>query len=258
MGMQTFLFSSRQSTKDITHMRKRIDVLLFQKGLARSRSAAEDLIKRGVVFVDGSAVKKPSEKYEDDVVCHISEGVSFVGRGGLKLEEALRAFSIAPAGKVIVDIGSSTGGFTDCLLKKKAAKVFAIDIGLKQLAPELRADPRVVVMEQTAVQDATIAKEADGAVIDVSFTPLNQILPHAVRLTKKDAWIIALLKPQFEVGPADITRHGIVKDETIGATLMARIEDEGKKIGLRLAGSIASPIRGKGGNQEYLMYFQKQ
>lgn len=236
--------------------RKRIDIVLTEKGLARSRAVAASLVREKGVLVDGVAIEKPSTLISLDAHIEVVKDVPFVGRGGFKLAHALKEFAIDPKGFVCIDIGSSTGGFTDCLLKQGVERVYAVDVGTEQLVPELRKDPRVIVMENTDIRTASIPEKADLVVIDVSFISLAYVLPVVPELLKQGGVVIALVKPQFEVGRAELGKNGIVKDEAVRRTAVTRVVKMGGELGFVCRDVIDSPIRGGSGNHEYLAFFE--
>lgn len=237
--------------------RERLDILLMERGLARSRSAAVVLIERGSVTVNGVIMDKASRTVLVDVKIEVTEPLAFVSRAGEKLEYALATWNIEVRGLTVADIGSSTGGFTDCLLKRGAEKVYAIDVGTGQLATEIRSNPKVVVMEQTDIRSANLPEKVDLAVIDVSFISLSHVLETAKKLLKDKSagggTIIALVKPQFEVGPGQVDKHGVVTDSTKRAATLEKIKAEATKIGLSVQAETTSPITGNAGNVEYLL-----
>jgi 23S rRNA (cytidine1920-2'-O)/16S rRNA (cytidine1409-2'-O)-methyltransferase len=194
----------------------RLDILLTERGFAPSRSKAQEMIKSGIVFVDGTPAVKPSAIFPNDVSIDLQgEFCPFVSRGGLKLQKALREFSVDPEGLVCSDCGASTGGFTDCLLQLGAKKVFAIDVGTDQLVPSIRNDARVVAMEQTNIRYVTtdmLGEKLDLSVVDVSFISLRLVLPAIRDLLKENGQIVCLIKPQFEAGKASVGKKGVVKD----------------------------------------------
>ena len=240
----------------------RIDVYLFSNGYAKSREAARKSIEAGLVFVDGKQIAKPSEKIEDTVEHKIEykNAIPYVGRGGLKLEAALDAFSVDPCGKKCIDVGASTGGFTDCLLKRGASLVYAVDSGRDQLDPDLRNDNRVISYEGVNARylNAEIIPEmVDIAVMDVSFISQTLILPSLSNLIDEDGIAITLIKPQFECGKDAIGKGGIVKktEHRIGA--VRKVAYAAKECGLNLIDLIRSPILGGDGNAEFLGLFSK-
>ena len=235
--------------------KERLDILLFKKGLVDSRKIASDLIKEGKVFVSGEKVTKASKEFFNDVNIEITELPKFVGRAGLKLEKALDTFNISVLDKVALDVGSSTGGFTDCLLQRGVKKVYAVDVGTDQLRQELKNDTRVVSMEQTDIRNVeSLGDKADLVVIDVSFISLKLILPSILKFLKDNGEIIALVKPQFEVGKDNIGKGGIVKDEKDRMDVLEKIKKLSLDLGLKVLGEIDSPIKGGDGNIEYLLY----
>ncbi|GCF06546.1 TlyA family RNA methyltransferase [Dictyobacter arantiisoli] len=240
--------------------KERLDVALVRLGLAPSRERARAIIMAGQVYVGERMVDKPGTLVPLDAHCHIagiSPELKYVSRGGLKLEKALDAFLLDPAGRIAADIGSSTGGFTECLLERGATHVYAIDVGHGQLAWKLRNDPRVIVMERTNIRNVTSLPEAiQCAVIDVSFISLRLVLPALIPLLVKspDTWIASLVKPQFEAGKAEVDRGaGVIKDplvhQRVQQELQAWIE---QNTSLTVAGIEDSPILGRDGNREFL------
>ena len=244
--------------------RLRIDQLLVEWGLAESRERAQALVIAGYVLVDGQKARKPGQAAKRDSLVELIERLPFVGRGGLKLKGALDGFGIDVAGKVCVDIGSSTGGFTDCLLQRGAAKVYSVDVGQGQLAWKLRCDPRVVVMERTNARELTPAKfpppfaPADLMVIDCSFISLRKILPPAVALLRPSAKIVALLKPQFEAGKAEADRGaGVIRDPAIHQRVLRELNEfVAARAGLQWLGVTESPVLGPAGNKEFLVLIE--
>lgn len=230
---------------------------MFKKGLCRSRTAAAELIKRGLVTINNKSIIKPSEEIEEELDIHIIKPLPFVSRGGEKLQKALEVFSVKPSGYVVADIGSSTGGFTDCLLQAGAQKVYAIDVGTNQLDASLRNDSRVITLEQMDVRKVQLPELVDLAVIDVSFISLTQVLPAVLTLLKNDAEIIALVKPQFEVGQDNLNRQGVVTDKNARNSALEKIHAWTTANHLSEWESIQSPIIGGTGNIEYLVYIKK-
>lgn len=237
----------------------RLDQALVERGLISSRSRARDAVSRGMVTVGGVVVSKPGAMVEEkaDLAVSPGAGTQYVSRGALKLKAALEAFGFSPEGRVALDVGASTGGFTQVLLEQGASKVYAVDVGHGQLAPVLRADARVVSLEGVDARgvSAEIVPVRIGAVVtDVSFISLEKALPQAIGLAQPGAWLVALVKPQFEVGPEHVGKGGIVRDEAERKAAVARIESWiGARPGWRVAGVIASPVEGGSGNQEYLL-----
>lgn len=236
----------------------RLDVYLTENGLCKSRTAAQSLIKSGGVSVNGKPCQKPSyEVAKSDKVEITGEQLRYVGRGGLKLEGALKAFGLDISGMTCLDIGSSTGGFTDCMLQNGAAKVYAVDVGTDQLDEKLRMDSRVVVMEKTDIRVAELPEMADFIGTDVSFISLKAVIPHIHRLLKKGGYAVALIKPQFEAGRTALNKKGIVKDEKTRRRVVEDITEFAQQCGFAVAGVADSPIHGGDGNIEYLMCIEK-
>ncbi len=241
----------------------RIDIYLFQNGFAKSREAARRSIESGLVTVDGKIVKKASEKI-DEMKEHSIECINalpYVGRGGLKLEAALDSFSIDPSNSVCIDIGASTGGFTDCLLKRGASKVYAVDSGRDQLDVELRNDPRVVSIEGVNARFLNrdiIPETADIIVMDVSFISQTLILPRLPQFLDDDGCAVTLIKPQFECGREAVGKGGIVKKPEYRLGAVRRVVNTASELGLHLCDLIRSPVVGGDGNIEFLALFTKQ
>ena len=238
----------------------RIDKYMVEMGLAVSRAKAQEMLKNGCVTVDGVPVDKPSFEIEDGMQVLLSENPlqRYVGRGGLKLEGALDAFGLSPAGQIALDVGASSGGFTDCLLKRGAAFVYAVDSGTGQLHPSLLKDARVLSMEGTNARTLTresFDKTPTFAVMDVSFISQTLILPAVRASMPKGGTLISLIKPQFELGRSAIGKGGIVKSEKLAKTALTRVCDFAKTLGFHLVGHIPSPIRGGDGNLEFLAAF---
>lgn len=240
--------------------KERLDVALVRRGVAPSRERARALIMAGQVLVDGKLVDKPGTAVSSDACCQLAptpDALKYVSRGGLKLEKALASFALSPAGLLALDVGASTGGFTDCLLRYGARKVYALDVGRGQLAWTLRNDPRVIAMEGTNIRTVTqLPEQIECAVVDVSFISLRLVLPALAGLLTPGAWVVALVKPQFEAGKADVDRgSGVISDPAIHK----RVLDElavwiPAHTALRIRGLTTSPIRGREGNQEFLLH----
>lgn len=232
----------------------RLDVALVQRALTASRERAQEAVRAGLVRVNGQVVTKAAHKVqEEDVLEVLGDPIGYVGRGGLKLEAALDRFGISPEGLVCLDAGASTGGFTDCLLRRGARLVYAVDVGRDQLHPDLRADPRVVVMEGTDIRSLRSLPEPPAlATVDVSFISLTQILPAIASLVAPGARIVALIKPQFEVGPGGIGKNGIVRDPRQHRRAVDRVLAAASALGLRAGAVIESPVLGTEGNKEFL------
>jgi len=239
----------------------RLDALLHQQGEFESREKARAVIMSGVVFFDGKRVDKPGTMVPEDAVLEVRGAtLPYVSRGGLKLEKALDAFAVSVAGRCCIDCGASTGGFTDCLLQRGAAKVYAVDVGYGQLDWRLRQDDRVVVLERTNVRYLTPADLGDApnlAVIDVSFISLALILPPVYNLLTEAGRVICLIKPQFEAGREHVGKKGVVRDPAIHARVLERFLSDAASAGFGVMALDYSPIKGPEGNIEYLGYLQK-
>lgn len=236
---------------------KRLDLLLTELGHAQSRSKAQALIKAGTVYVNGEKAEKAGFNCPADAIIEIrGEQCSYVSRGGLKLEKALREFGVDPTGYVCSDSGASTGGFTDCLLQKGARKVFAIDVGTDQLVEKIRDDPRVVVMEQTNIRYVTpddLGENLDLSVVDVSFISLKLVLPVIRQLLKQDSGqVVCLIKPQFEAGKELVGKKGVVRDPSVHKQVLDGFVTFAQELGFAILGLTFSPVRGPEGNIEFL------
>ena len=242
--------------------KERLDVLLVNRGFFQSREKAKSSIMAGVVFVNDKKEDKPGVKVDVDSIITIKENVHpYVSRGGLKLEKAIRVFNIDLKDKTAIDVGASTGGFTDCMLKNGAKKVFAVDVGYVQLAWELRNDERVVCMERTNiryVKPEDIGILADFSSIDVSFISLKKVIPVVINLLKDDGELLCLIKPQFEAGREKVGKHGVVRDKKVHEEVVKDIITFSLKEGLKIRGLDFSPIKGPEGNIEYLVYLSKK
>ena len=240
------------------YKKMRLDRLLVERGLAPTRSRAAGLVRLGAVMVEGAPAAKPGMLVGADAALSVAPGTSsYVSRGGLKLEAALDAFGLSPEGLVALDLGASTGGFTELLLERGAKRVYAVDVGRGQLHPKLRADPRVTVLEETDARqlDAHIVPDPPAAIVaDLSFISLVKALPAALRLAAPGAWLVALVKPQFEVGRAGVGKGGIVRDEQARAKAVARVREfVAGTPGWEVIGEMPSPIPGGDGNIEFLL-----
>jgi 23S rRNA (cytidine1920-2'-O)/16S rRNA (cytidine1409-2'-O)-methyltransferase len=236
--------------------RQRLDQLLVERGLADSRAKAQALILAGEVFVAGQKAAKPGHTLPVDSRVELAHRPPYVGRGGLKLAAALDGFGIAVQGRTCLDVGASTGGFTDCLLQRGAARVFAIDVGAGQLDWKLRSDPRVVVREglnARYLRSGDLGEPVDLAVCDVSFISVTLILPALVPLLKEGGEMVILVKPQFEVGRGQVGKGGIVRDPQRHAEACARVDRAVRQLGFRTS-LMESPILGAEGNREFLLY----
>ena len=241
----------------------RLDVYLAEKGLTKSRAAAAALIKSGGVSVCGKIIEKSAfEVGENDSVEIVGETLKFVGRGGLKLEKALEIGKIDLRGKICLDIGASTGGFTDCMLQNGARRVFAVDVGTNQLDEKLRGDKRVVSLENTDIREYFPDEQADFIGADVSFISLKLILPHIFRLLKTDGKAAVLVKPQFEAGNSAfgrkaLSKKGVVTDEKTRLKIVGEVKNFAEQCGFTVCSTAPSPIKGGSGNVEYLMILEK-
>lgn len=236
----------------------RLDRLLVDRGLAGSREKAQAIIASGHVLVNGQRQDKAGVSVHADAEVRITgEALPFVSRGGLKLAAALREFHISVEGRTALDIGASTGGFTDCLLQHGCAKVYAVDVGYGQMAWKLRQDPRVVVIERTNIRELSpslVPGPVDVAVIDVSFISLEKVIPSALKFLNKGSEIVALIKPQFEAGRDRVGKGGIVRDEATRTAVVEKIVEFVKGLGLEVTGVVPSPITGQDGNVEFLIH----
>jgi 23S rRNA (cytidine1920-2'-O)/16S rRNA (cytidine1409-2'-O)-methyltransferase len=238
----------------VASARRRLDVLLVERGLAETRERAHSLILSGAVSVDGSAATRPAQPVPTEANLEVErQGPEYVSRGALKLEKALDHWGIDPAGQVVVDIGASTGGFTDLLLRRGAQHVLAIDVGHGQLHYKLRNDPRVTVMERTNVRYlSSLPERPDLAVVDVSFISLRLALPPVFALLKPDAIAVALIKPQFEAGREQVRKGGVVRDPAVHRQVLTDLVEWSATQPWRITDITVSPIRGPAGNVEFL------
>ncbi|GFZ30457.1 TlyA family rRNA (cytidine-2'-O)-methyltransferase [Clostridium zeae] len=241
--------------------KERLDILLVEKGFFQSRERAKTSIMAGNVFIDGRRVDKSGEKVkvEAEIVVKGND-IPYVSRGGFKLEKAIKSFDIELKDKVCLDIGASTGGFTDCMLQNGSKKVYAIDVGYGQFAWKLRTDERVVCMERTNVRYVTedqLAEKADFASIDVSFISLTKVTPAVVNLLQEQGEVVALIKPQFEAGREKVGKKGVVRDPETHKEVIKKIVGFILSLNLSIKGLDFSPIKGPEGNIEYLVYFTK-
>ncbi|MEY8522422.1 TlyA family RNA methyltransferase [bacterium 1XD8-76] len=244
--------------------KKRLDVLLVEQGYAPSREKAKAIIMAGSVFVNGQREDKAGAAFVPEKIRTFEvkgAAIPYVSRGGLKLEKALRVFPLELSGKICMDIGASTGGFTDCMLQNGAEKVYAIDVGHGQLAWQLRNDGRVVCMEKTNfryMKPEDIPDRPAFASCDVSFISLTKILLPARELLRDDGEMVCLIKPQFEAGREKVGKKGVVRDRAVHREVICKVVDYASDIGFRIAGLSFSPIRGPEGNIEYLVYLRKE
>jgi 23S rRNA (cytidine1920-2'-O)/16S rRNA (cytidine1409-2'-O)-methyltransferase len=257
-------------------LKERLDKVLFSKGLVKSREMARALIMEGKVYVDGNKITKAgSPVNENSDISLQATDLPYVSRGGLKLEAAIKYFNIDVKDKIIMDVGSSTGGFTDCLLQKGAKKAYCIDVGYGQLAWSLRKDPRVILLERTNIrylreilqEQGARGKEQeygdllnskiDIATIDVSFISLTKVIPEVIKFLNDEGEVLALVKPQFEVGKGEVGKGGIVREEEKRVKAVKYVEEDLKKCGLKSHGVFQSPVSGQKGNIEYFLYMKK-
>ncbi len=237
--------------------KERLDKLLVARGLAESREQAQRLIMAGLVLVSDRPATKPGHKIPTDAAIRVKERPPYVSRGGHKLAAALEAFGIDPEGLVCADLGASTGGFTDVLLQRGAARVYAVDVGYGQLHWRLRNDPRVVVMERTNARYLkSLPEPVQLVVIDASFISLRLILPAARRILAPDGQIIALIKPQFEAGRERVGKGGVVRDERVHRQVLSDIIEWAVEQGFGPQGLVPSPILGPKGNREFLLWLR--
>ena len=241
--------------------KQRLDVLLVEKGIILSRENAKACIMAGQVFVDGQRVDKAGEKVSVEAnIDYKGHKIPYVSRGGLKLEKAMKTWPITLQDKVCMDIGASTGGFTDCMLQNGASKVYSVDVGYGQFAWKLRTDERVVCMERTNIRYVTpedIGELLDFASIDVSFISLKKIMPATINLLKDNGEVVALIKPQFEAGREKVGKKGVIRDINVHKEVVYGIIDFLLENNLVVLGVAYSPIKGPEGNIEYLVYFTK-
>jgi len=257
-------------------LKERLDKVLFSKGLVKSREMARALIMEGKVYVDGNKITKAGTPVnENSDISLQATDLPYVSRGGLKLEAAIKYFNIDVKDKLIMDVGSSTGGFTDCLLQKGARKAYCIDVGYGQLAWSLRKDPRVMLLERTNIrylreilqEQGARSKEQeygdlvnskiDIATIDVSFISLTKVIPEVIKFLNDEGEVLALVKPQFEVGKGEVGKGGIVREEEKRLKAVKYVEEDVKKCGLKSQGMFQSPVVGQKGNVEYFLYMKK-
>lgn len=242
--------------------KERIDVLLVEKGFFESREKAKASIMAGIVYANEQKVDKAGEEVPVDAVLEVRGNVCpFVSRGGLKLAKAVKNFEIDLTDKVCIDIGASTGGFTDCMLQNGAKKVFSIDVGYGQFAWKLRQDPRVVCMERTNIRYVTpedLGENTDFASIDVSFISLTKVLPVAFSLTKDTGEVVCLIKPQFEAGREQVGKKGVVRDPAVHKEVIEKIIKFSESLGFVVKALSFSPIKGPEGNIEFLLYLGKK
>lgn len=242
-------------------MKERLDVLLLKRALAPSREKAKAVIMEGSVYVNGQKEDKAGSMFEENVQVEVrGKTLKYVSRGGLKLEKAVKQFGLSFADKICMDIGASTGGFTDCMLQNGAKKVYAVDVGYGQFAWTLRNDPRVVCMEKTNIRYVTpkdIDDVLDFASVDVSFISLTKVLEPAKELLADNGEMVCLIKPQFEAGREKVGKKGVVRDKKVHLQVMERVTDFARQAGFHILDLEFSPVKGPEGNIEYLMYIRK-
>jgi 23S rRNA (cytidine1920-2'-O)/16S rRNA (cytidine1409-2'-O)-methyltransferase len=242
-------------------LRKRLDVLLLERGLAESRQKAQAMILAGEVSVNGARAEKSGMAIAEDARVEVASRLQkYASRGGLKLEGALDDFGVSPSGLACLDVGASTGGFTDCLLQHGAARVYAVDVNVGQLAWKLQQDPRVIRIKRNAreLQSSDLPEAADLVVIDVSFISVGKVLGPAVAAAKGGADFLILIKPQFELQRDEVGPGGIVKDEALHRKAIAAVSKKAEAEGLELLGVRPSRLAGAEGNQEYFLHAQKK
>ncbi len=242
--------------------KERLDKILVDKGLVKSRERAKALIMEGNVIVDGNRIVKAGTLLDSssEIILKGDE-IPYVSRGGMKLESALVFFKMGLEGKVVMDIGCSTGGFTDCALKRNALKVYAIDVGYGQFDWSLRKDPRVKLFEKTNIrylEKKIIPDPVDIAFIDVSFISLSKVLPKVLEFLSENGEVLALIKPQFEVGKGMVDKGGVVKDDRRRTAAVENIREFAEIAGFRVIGLFESPIRGRKGNREFFIYLERR
>jgi 23S rRNA (cytidine1920-2'-O)/16S rRNA (cytidine1409-2'-O)-methyltransferase len=239
--------------------KRRVDILLVECGLTESRERAQALIMAGQVYADGRRVAKPGAPVSVDAVLEVRGGLQYVSRGGLKLAHALDAWKLDVSGLLALDVGASTGGFTDCLLQRGARRVYALDVGHGQLDYRLRQDPRVVVMERVnARHPFSLSEVVDIVTVDVSFISLLLVIPSAVGHLKPGGHIVALVKPQFEAERGQVGRGGVVKDPQVHAKVLAKVLVWAVERGYHLRGLVPSLILGDEGNREFLVWWRTE
>ena len=247
--------------KNIKVKKERLDIFLVNKGLFESRSKAQAAVMAGEVLVNEEKIDKPGMSIKvDSSIRLLGNKLPFVSRGGLKLDKAIKSFALNLAGKIVADLGASTGGFTDCALQNGAVKVYAVDVGYGQLAWKLTTDPRVVNMERTNVRfldEHSLDDKIDVATIDEAFISLDKVLPAAYKILGPDGIVMALIKPQFEAGRENVGKKGVVKDPAIHKRVIEKVLAVARELHFVVAGLDFSPIKGPEGNIEYLLYLRK-
>lgn len=242
-------------------MKERLDVLLVKKGLAESREKAKAIIMSGIVYVDNNKEDKAGQTFNEDALIEVrGNTLRYVSRGGLKLEKAMNCFGVTLEGKIAMDVGASTGGFTDCMLQNGAMKVYSVDVGHGQLAWKLRNDERVVCMEKTNIRYVTpddVADKIDFASIDVSFISLKKVLPAVYDLLTDVGEVVCLIKPQFEAGREKVGKKGVVREQSVHVEVVDMIVSFAREMGFVTLDLSYSPIKGPEGNIEYLLYITR-
>ena len=242
-------------------MKVRADRLLTDRALVPSRERARALIMAGQVIIGEHKVEKAGQLVDDSLEVRIKNDLPFVSRGGLKLEKALAEFIIDVKGLTVMDVGASTGGFTDCLLQRGAARIFAVDVGYGQLAWKLQQDERVLSLEKTNIrylQPESLPAVPDMAVIDASFISLDKVLPNTLKLVRSRGTVVALIKPQFEVGRGEVGRGGVVREPEKHMAVIESVRSLAESLNLETVGVTESPITGQKGNREFLVYLKKR
>lgn len=243
-------------------MKKRLDILIVEKGLITGRDRAKSIIMAGQVYVNNQKADKPGQPVDEtDNIEVRGDTLQYVSRGGLKLEKSMQEFSLILDGLTCADIGASTGGFTDCMLQNGAVRVYAVDVGYGQLAWKLRTDPRVINLERTNIRYVTeeqIPEPIDFISIDVSFISLGLVLPVAYKLLGDNCKVVCLVKPQFEAGREFVGKKGVVRELSTHLMVLEKVLKIADNLGLRALGLTFSPVKGPEGNIEYLLYLQKQ
>jgi 23S rRNA (cytidine1920-2'-O)/16S rRNA (cytidine1409-2'-O)-methyltransferase len=241
--------------------RVRLDKLMVDRGIEVSRERARERILAGEVRVGGIVVQKPASQIEPGAHLEVlGDGLTYVSRGGLKLQQALDAFHVDPTDRIVIDVGASTGGFTDCVLQRGATRVYAVDVGYGQLAWKLRQDDRVVVMERVNIrylEPEALPELCDLAVIDCSFIGLHQVLGPTARFLKPTGEVVALVKPQFEVGPSGLGKGGVVRDARTRTMAIDKVAMTARDLGFEVLGGVDCDTHGPAGNVEYLMHLRR-
>ncbi len=242
--------------------KERIDKILVERGMVESREKARSYIMTGRVMVEGQRIDKPGTKIRVDAPLEILlKETQYVSRGGIKLEGALQTFNLDPQGMVVMDVGASTGGFTDCILQKGAKRVYAVDVGYGQLAWRLQNDPRVINLERKNIRylkREEIPEEIDLILVDTSFISVEKFLPNLLRFLKREGYLLILIKPQFEVGKGEVGKGGVVRDPKLHQKVLERISTYCNEIGLEVLGVTESPLLGPKGNKEFFIYLKKR